>query len=60
MLQKSAYKLLEFRNYYSRHRTHTSLEGGTLDQDTSVSLPLAVLHSYPLKRMPETIPFLGS
>jgi putative transposase len=39
-------KLLEFRNYYNRHRTHTSLEGRTPDQDTSVSRPLADLHSY--------------
>jgi hypothetical protein len=39
-------KLLEFRNYYNRHRTHTSLEGRTADQDTSVSRPLADLHSY--------------
>jgi hypothetical protein len=39
-------KLLEFRNYYNRHRTHTSLEGRTPDQDTSVSRPPADLHSY--------------
>jgi len=39
-------KLLEFRNYYKTHRTHTSLEGRTPDQDTSVSWPFADLHSY--------------
>jgi hypothetical protein len=39
-------KLLEFRNYYNMHRTHTSLEGRTPDQDTSVSRPRADLHSY--------------
>jgi hypothetical protein len=39
-------KLLEFRNYYDMHRTHTSLEGRTPDQDTSVSRPSADLHSY--------------
>ncbi len=38
-------KLLEFRNYYNRHRTHTSLEGRTPDQDTTVSQPRADLHS---------------
>jgi hypothetical protein len=38
-------KLLEFRNYYKTHRTHTSLEGRTPDQDTSVSWPFADLHS---------------
>jgi hypothetical protein len=39
-------KLLEFRNYYNMHRTHTSLEGRTPDQDTSVSRLPADLHSY--------------
>ena len=39
-------KLLEFRNYYNGHRTHTSLEGRTPDQDTSALRPLADLHSY--------------
>ena len=39
-------KLLEFQNYYNGHRTHTSLERRTPDQDTSVSRPLADLHSY--------------
>jgi transposase InsO family protein len=39
-------KLLEFRNYFNRHRTHISLAGRTPDQDTSVSRPLADLHSY--------------
>ena len=38
-------KLLEFQNYYNGHRTHTSLEGRTPDQDTSVSRPRAGLHS---------------
>ena len=39
-------KPLEFRNYFNGYRTHTSLEGRTPDQDTSVSRPLADLHSY--------------
>ena len=39
-------KLLEFRNYFNRHRTHTSLEGRTPDQDASVSRKLADFHSY--------------
>ena len=39
-------KLLEFRDYFNKHRTHTSLEGRTPDQDRSVSEPFADLHSY--------------
>jgi len=34
-------KLLEFRNYFNRHRAHSSLEGRTLDQDASVASFLA-------------------
>jgi putative transposase len=37
-------KLLEFRDYFNRHRTHASLEGWTPDPE-SVRL-LANLHSY--------------
>jgi putative transposase len=37
-------KLLEFRNYFNRHRTHASLNGRPPDQDASVKL--ADLHSY--------------
>jgi len=39
-------KLLEFRNYFNRHRAHTSLEGRTPDQDASVSPLFANIHSY--------------
>lgn len=39
-------KLLEFQNYFNRHRTHASLEGQTPDQDSSRSRPLADLHRY--------------
>ena len=39
-------KLLEFRNYFNRHRAHTSLEGQTPDQYSTGARPLADLHSY--------------
>jgi hypothetical protein len=39
-------KLLEFRNYFNRHRTHASLDGRPPDQDVSVSQKFADLHSY--------------
>ena len=38
-------KLLDFQHYYNSHRTHSSLEGKTPDQD-SVSRTPANLHSY--------------
>jgi putative transposase len=39
-------KLLEFRNYFNRHRTHASLEGQPPDQDANVSRKFADLQSY--------------
>jgi putative transposase len=39
-------KLLEFRHYFNRNRSHSSLEGQTPDQDLSQSRPMADLHSY--------------
>jgi putative transposase len=39
-------KLLDFQNYYNGHRTHSSIEGRTPDQDTKDSQPFADLHSY--------------
>jgi putative transposase len=39
-------KLIEFRNYFNRHRTHASLEGRPPDQDASVSRKFADLQSY--------------
>ncbi len=39
-------KLLEFQNYFNRHRAHTSLEGQTPDQYSSGARPLTDLHSY--------------
>ena len=39
-------KLLDFRNYFNNHRTHSSLEGRTPDQDPSGPQPFADLHSY--------------
>jgi len=38
-------KLLEFQNYFNRHRAHASLKGQTPDQYSS-GRPLADLHSY--------------
>ena len=38
-------KLLEFRHYFNQHRSHTSLERQTPDQDPSQSRPIADLHS---------------
>jgi hypothetical protein len=37
-------KLLEFRNYFNHHRTHTSREGQT--PDTPASRPVANLRSF--------------
>jgi transposase InsO family protein len=37
-------KLLEFRDYFNRHRTHASLEGRTPDPESV--RPVANLHSY--------------
>ena len=39
-------KLLEFQNYFKRHRAHTSLEGQTPDQHAGAGQVLADLHSY--------------
>jgi transposase InsO family protein len=39
-------KLVDFRNFYNSHRTHSSLEGRTPDQDVSGLQPFANLHSY--------------
>jgi hypothetical protein len=39
-------ELLEFRDYFNRHRAHSSLEGRIPDQNTSVSSPFANIHSY--------------
>jgi putative transposase len=39
-------KLLEFQNYFNRHRTHSSLEGRTPDQDRNMPGQFADLHSY--------------
>ena len=39
-------KLLDFRTYFNLHRSHTALEGRTPDQDASMPLPVASLHSY--------------
>lgn len=39
-------KLLDFSDYFNSHRTHSSLEGRTRDQDTGNSQPYADLHSY--------------
>ena len=41
-------KLLDFRRYFSDHRTHTSLEGQT--PDTPVSRPVANLQSHGWQR----------
>jgi putative transposase len=38
-------KLLDFRNYYNKHRTHASLKGQTPEQNPG-SQPVADLHSY--------------
>jgi hypothetical protein len=39
-------KLLDFRTYFNLHRSHTAREGRTPDQDASMPLPVANLHSY--------------
>ena len=39
-------KLLEFQDYFNRHRAHASLEGQTPDRYSSVARPLADLGSY--------------
>jgi putative transposase len=39
-------KVLHFQNYYNNHRTHSSIEGRTPDQDTNGSQPFADLHSF--------------
>ena len=39
-------KLLEFQNYFNRHRTHAALQGRTPDQDTSAPAQFADLCSY--------------
>jgi len=39
-------KLLDFRNYFNNHRTHSSLVGRTPNQDESSSEPFADLHFY--------------
>jgi len=39
-------KLLEFQNYFNRHRTHAALQGRTPDQNTSAPGQFADLHSY--------------
>jgi putative transposase len=39
-------KLLDFRNYFNNHRTHSALEGRTPDQDPSGRQPFADRHSY--------------
>ena len=39
-------KLLDFRTYFNHHRTHTSREGRTPDQDTRRPRPVADLNCY--------------
>jgi putative transposase len=39
-------KLLDFRDYYNNHRTHSSLEGRPPDQDSRGSELSAVIHSH--------------
>ncbi len=39
-------KLLEFQNYFNRHRAHAALQGQTPDQHSSGARTLADLHSY--------------
>jgi len=39
-------KLLDFRDYYNNHRTHSSLEGQTPNRETKDSQPFAEFHSY--------------
>jgi hypothetical protein len=39
-------KLLDFKTYFNRLRSHTAREGRTPDPDASMPSPVATLHSY--------------